>query len=45
MGRAHSTGKILVGKREVKRPFGIVRCTYEDNIKMNLKGIKGVGVD
>jgi hypothetical protein len=43
MGRAYSTNgdeeelcRILVGKPEGKRPLGIPRCRWVDNIKMDL---------
>jgi hypothetical protein len=29
----------LVWKPEEKRPFGILRCTWEDNIRINLREI------
>jgi hypothetical protein len=32
--------KVLVGKAEVKRPFGRPRCRWEDNIKMDLKDVE-----
>jgi hypothetical protein len=35
----------LVGKPEGKRPFGIPRHRWEDNIKMNLREIGSEGVD
>jgi hypothetical protein len=31
--------KILVGKPERKRPLGITRCRWEDNIKMDVREI------
>jgi hypothetical protein len=31
--------RILVGKPEGKRPIGISRCRWEDNIKMDLRDI------
>jgi hypothetical protein len=31
-----NTHKILVGKREGKRPLGIRRYRWEDNIKMDI---------
>jgi hypothetical protein len=31
--------KILAGKCEGIRPLGITMCRWEDNIKMELKGI------
>jgi hypothetical protein len=35
--------RVLVGKREGKRPLGRLRCRWEDNIKMDLREV-GVGV-
>jgi hypothetical protein len=32
---------ILVGKREGKRPLGIPRRVWENNIRMDLKEIRG----
>jgi hypothetical protein len=32
--------KVLVGKAEVKRPFGRPRCRWEDNIKMDLQEVE-----
>jgi hypothetical protein len=29
--------RILVGKREGKRPLGKPRCSWEDNMKMDLR--------
>jgi hypothetical protein len=37
--------RILVGKPEVKRPFGRPRCRWEDNIKTDLKEVGCAGVD
>jgi len=31
--------KILVGKPEGKRPLGRQRCTWEDNIEMDLQEV------
>jgi hypothetical protein len=36
---------ILVGKLEGMRPLGRRRCTWEDNIKIDLKGMRWEGVD
>jgi hypothetical protein len=35
----------LVGKSEGKRPLGRPRCRWVDNIKMDLREIKWVGMD
>jgi hypothetical protein len=45
MGEMRNAYNILVGKSEVKRPFGIPRLRWEDNIKMDLKEIGWEGVD
>jgi hypothetical protein len=37
MPELRSAYKMLVGKTEVKRPFGKPRCIWEDNIRMNVK--------
>jgi hypothetical protein len=46
MGGACSSGgeergmyRILVGKREGKRPLGRPKCRWEDNIKMDLQEV------
>ena len=38
LGRV-SVCRVLVGKPEVKRPHGIPRCRWENNIKIYLKEI------
>jgi hypothetical protein len=35
--------RVLVGKPEVKRPLGRPRRRWEDNIKMDLQEVGGVG--
>jgi hypothetical protein len=40
MGEMINAYKILVGKPEGKRTLGIRRRRWQDNIKMNLKGIR-----
>jgi hypothetical protein len=52
MGRACSTNgakryacKILVGKPEGKRPLGIPRRRWVDNINMDLREIRWDGMD
>jgi hypothetical protein len=44
MGEIRNTHKILVREPEGKRPLGIPRRRWEDNIKMDLReiGLKGV---
>jgi hypothetical protein len=37
--------RTLVGKPEGKRPLGIPRRRWEDNIKMDLRGIGWGGMD
>jgi hypothetical protein len=39
------TRRILVGKREGKRPLGIPRRRWVDNIKIDLRVIGWSGVD
>jgi hypothetical protein len=34
-----------MGKSEEKRPLGIQRCIWEDNIKMDLREIRWGGMD
>jgi hypothetical protein len=43
MGEGRSVYRVLVGRREGKRPLGRPRCRWEDNIKMDLRemGIDG----
>ena len=31
--------RVLVGKRDGMRPLGIIRCRWEDNIKINFEEI------
>jgi hypothetical protein len=38
-GEKRNTYKMLVKKPEGKKPFGRLRCRWEDNIKMDLKEI------
>jgi hypothetical protein len=40
MGEMKNTYRILVLKLEGKRPFGRPRRRWEDNIKIDLKGIR-----
>jgi hypothetical protein len=37
--------RVLVGKPEGKRPLGVPRCRWENNIKMDLKEIEWEHVD
>jgi hypothetical protein len=39
MGEKRSAYRILVGTPEGKRPLGIPRRRWEDNIRMDLRGI------
>jgi hypothetical protein len=43
MGERRSMHRILVGKPEGKRPMGRPRRRWEDNIKMDLQEVVGVG--
>jgi hypothetical protein len=45
MGEIRSAYKMLVGKRERKRPFGRKRDTLEYNIRMDLTEIWRHGMD
>jgi hypothetical protein len=42
MGEDRGGHKVLVGKPEEKRPLGLPRRRWEDNIKMDLQEV-GVG--
>jgi hypothetical protein len=39
MGEGRGVFRVLVGRRERKRPLGRLRCRWEDNIKMDLREI------
>ena len=41
MGEGRGVHRVLVGKPEVKRPMGRPRCTWEDNIKMDIREVGG----
>jgi len=43
MGEKRGLCRVLVGKREEKRPLGRIRRRWEDNIKMDLQEV-GCGV-
>ena len=47
MGERRGLCRVLVGKREGKRPLGKPRRRWEDNIKMDLagSGMWGYGID
>jgi hypothetical protein len=42
-GEGRGVHRVLVGKPEGKRPFGIPRRRWEDNIKMDLQEVGGDG--
>jgi hypothetical protein len=41
MGEGRVVHRVLVGKREGKRPLGAPRRRWEYNIKMNLQEVRG----
>ena len=43
MGEGRGVHRVLVGKPEGKRPLGRPRRRWEDNIKMDLWEVGGVG--
>jgi hypothetical protein len=45
MGENRNAYRTLVGKPEGKRSLGRPRCTWVDNIKMDLREIRWDGVD
>ena len=45
MGEGRGVYRVLVGKPEGKRPLGGPRRRWEDNIKMDLQEVGGVGGD
>jgi hypothetical protein len=45
MGEGRGIYRVLVGKREGKRPLGRTRRTWEDNIKMALQVVGCGGMD
>jgi len=44
MGEGRGVYRVSVGKPEGKRPLGIPRCRWEDNIKIHLKEVGCGGV-
>jgi hypothetical protein len=45
MGENRNSYRILVGKPEGKRPLGRPRCSWVDNIKLDLREIRWGGMD
>jgi hypothetical protein len=45
MEETRNAYRILVGKPEGKRPLGRPRCTWVDNVKMDLKETGWDGLD
>ena len=45
MGEGRGLYRVVVGKPEGKRPLGIPRHRWEDNIKMDLQEVGGGGLD
>jgi hypothetical protein len=45
MGEERCVYRVLVGKREGKRPWGRPRCRWKDNIGMDLQEVVCGGVD
>jgi hypothetical protein len=43
MGEERGVHRVLVGKPEGNRPLGTPRRRWEDNIKMDLRKLEGVG--
>ena len=43
MGEGRGVHRVLIGKPEGKRPLGIPRRRWEDNIKMDLREVGGGG--
>jgi hypothetical protein len=39
MGERRGAYRVLVGQPEGRRPFGRLRYRWEDNIKMDLRGV------
>jgi hypothetical protein len=45
VGEGRGVCRVLVGESEGKRPLGIPRHRWEDNIKMYLQEVRGGGMD
>jgi len=45
MGERRGVYRVLAGKPEGKKPLGIPRRRWEDNIKMDLQEVGCVGMD
>jgi hypothetical protein len=45
LGERRCIYRVLVGKREGKRPLGRPKRRWEGNIEMDFKGIGGGGMD
>ena len=45
LGEERGVYMVLVGKPIGKRPLGRPRCTWEDNIKMDLQEVRCGGMD
>jgi len=45
MGETRGVFRVLVGKREGKRPLGRPRCRWENNIRMDLHEVGCGGMD
>jgi len=45
IGKRRGVSKVLLGKSEGKRPLGIPRHRWEDNIKMGLQEVECGGMD
>jgi hypothetical protein len=45
MGGRTGANRLLVGRREGKRPFGTPRCGWESNIKIDLQEVGWGGMD
>ena len=43
MGEGRGVHRVIVGKPEGKRPLGRPKLRWEDNIKMDLREVGGVG--